>query len=512
MCNYAVHFFQIFKQIQYVVDSWIEYIIRIKAVLTHESKESGHYICYKYIDGTLLRFDDTLVNLVDILPQYKINLIVYRRYDIDPYEWNIDLGFLTHLNQLGYSLRRPRKGAGYSVRHQIKPYTIQQDKAQQIEQSDNQISSSVDIGNASDLPLDMSVTKQGPVEESEVACDENQGISMAQESEELIDDSSVNNATTNQSRTVEDIVVDQGNVIEKVTIDNEGTNVEMVTENSNVQFQGHDQNSNETCSDMGTSLPLNTDTPLDNGTAIPLNVVEEGTNGDGDVNEADMQTDDPQKTDEVHETEEHISNSSLDKERSVSSNIVEECSMEQGEANPVNMDTEDGQLLPTKDIQNNLPEIEKKDLPNINLMYSEESKSSNETSGNVEVSEFDETVNYGEDSTNNDSSSGSSPHEATDDTNSSPPKVKPDWSLRPPLITPNKNSDSHNRANLRHSQRTIPAPRIKPKRVQPKRAKKNSVSYLPYSSDSECEVSSHSDTKDKDFVPEGIKGTYISYI
>ena len=145
-------------------------------------------------------------------------------------------------------------------------------------------------------------------------------------------------------------------------------------------------------------------------------------------------------------------------------------------------------------------------------MYSEESKSSNETSGNVEVSEFDETVDYGEDSTNNDSSTGSSPHEGKDDTNSSPPKVKPDWSLRPLLIMPNNNSDSRNRANLRHSQRKIPLPRIKPKRVQPKRAKKNSVSYLPYSSDSECEVSSHSDTKDEDFVPEGIKGTYISYI
>ena len=189
--------------------------------------------------------------------------------------------------------------------------------------------------------------------------------------------------------------------------------------------------------------------------------------------------------------------------------------MEQGEANPVNMDTEDGQLLPTKDIHNNLPEIEKKDLPDINLMYSEESKSSNETLGNVEVSEFDETVDYREDSTNNDSSTGSSPHEGKDDTNSSPPKVTPDWSLRPPLIVPKKNSDSSdscNRANLRCSQRTIPLPRIKPKRVQPKRAKKNSVSYLPYSSDSECEVSSHSDTKDEDFVPEGIKGTYISYI
>ena len=145
------------------MDSWIEYIIGVKAVSTCESKESGHYICYKYVDSTLLRFDDALVNNFDILPQYKINLIVYRRYDIDPYEWNIDLGFITHLNQLGYSLRQPRKGAGYSVRHQIKPYTIQQDKAQQIEVSHNKISSSVHIVNASD----MSVSKQGPVEESQ---------------------------------------------------------------------------------------------------------------------------------------------------------------------------------------------------------------------------------------------------------------------------------------------------------------------------------------------------------
>ena len=74
-------------------------------------------------------------------------------------------------------------------------------------------------------------------------------------------------------------------------------------------FRDMIKNSNETCSDMGTSLPLNTDTPLDNGTGIPLNVVKESMNGDGDINEADMQTDDPQKTDEVHESEEHISNS-----------------------------------------------------------------------------------------------------------------------------------------------------------------------------------------------------------
>ena len=127
--------------------------------------------------------------------------------------------------------------------------------------------------------------------------------------------------------------------------------------------------------------------------------------------------------------------------------------------------------------------------------------------GNVEVSEFDDTVDYRENSTNNNSSTGSSPHEGTDDTNSSPPNVKPDWSLRPPLITPSKNSHGHNSGNLRHLQRKIPLPRIKPKRVQPRRAKKNSVSYLPYSSDSESELSSHSDKKDKDFIPDGMKGT-----
>ena len=277
-CHYVVHFFRIFKQIQYVVDSWIEYIIKVKAVSTCESKESGHYICYKYVDGTLLRFDNTLVNRVDILPQYQINLIVYRRYDIDPYKWNIDLGFITHLNQLGYSLRQPRKGAGYSVRHQIKPYTSYHDKAQQMPVSDNQIPSSVDIGNASDLPYNMSVSKKGPVDESEVACDENQSSSVVHETEELINESLVNNATTTPSRTVEDLtngqdkVVEQGSVIEKVTLDNKATNVEMDTEPSNLQHQGDEEHINDTSLDKGTSLPLNVDSSLHKGTSLPLNI------------------------------------------------------------------------------------------------------------------------------------------------------------------------------------------------------------------------------------------------
>ena len=88
---------------------------KVKAISTHESKEVGHYICFKFVNGTLLRFDDALVNRVDMKERYKVNLIVYRRYDIDPHEWNMDLGFITHMETLGYSLRRPRRGSSLNV-------------------------------------------------------------------------------------------------------------------------------------------------------------------------------------------------------------------------------------------------------------------------------------------------------------------------------------------------------------------------------------------------------------
>ena len=103
-------------QMRYVVDSWVEFISCRKAVTTLESKETGHYICYKYVNGILLRFNDALVNRVDMLSQYHINLILYRHYDIDAYKWEIDLGFVAHLNQVTYGLRRPPiHGNRYSV-------------------------------------------------------------------------------------------------------------------------------------------------------------------------------------------------------------------------------------------------------------------------------------------------------------------------------------------------------------------------------------------------------------
>ena len=152
-----VYFFGIFKQIRYVVNSWIEYLIKVKAISTQESKESGHYICYKFIDGSLFCFDNAFVNRVDMMEQYKINLIVYRRYDIDPYPWTIDLGFITHVEQLGYSLRHTRSSRGYNVRDMRRPVSNQENTHEQMEVTQEQTVESPQAATTSEEPLDMSI-------------------------------------------------------------------------------------------------------------------------------------------------------------------------------------------------------------------------------------------------------------------------------------------------------------------------------------------------------------------
>ena len=140
-------------QMRYVVDSWVEFVSCRKAVTTWESKETHHYICYKYVNGILLRFDDTLVNRVDVLSQYHINLILYRCYDIDAYKWQIDLGFVAHLNQVTYGLRRPPilGITRYSLWH--KDITGNQCQANGSVSHENESNSNV--VRSADRPLDM---------------------------------------------------------------------------------------------------------------------------------------------------------------------------------------------------------------------------------------------------------------------------------------------------------------------------------------------------------------------
>ena len=138
-------------------------------------------------------------------------------------------------------------------------------------------------------------------------------------------------------------------------------------------------------------------------------------------------------------------------------------------------------------------------LANIEAADSPEGKMPNVSQERIVLTQFEENVDYGEDSSD-DSSSGSSPHDS--EQNKPPIVVKPraDWSLRPPLIMQSQS------CNKNPSRKSNPLPKSKPKRLQPKRAKKETVLYMPYSSDGSQSESSHSDKNDEDFTPEGVKG------
>ena len=147
-------------QIRYVVDSWVEFVTRRKALSTHESKETGHYICYKYVNGILLRFNDALVNRVDLLYQYNINLIMYRRYDIDAHKWEIELGFVEHLKQVTYGLRRPPiHGTRYSLCHRDITEHERNPNGSVIAQKAN----TDNVGNSGEEPLDMTNKEQNTI-------------------------------------------------------------------------------------------------------------------------------------------------------------------------------------------------------------------------------------------------------------------------------------------------------------------------------------------------------------
>ena len=519
---------------------------KVKAISTRESKEVGHYICYKFVNGTLLRFDDALVNRVDMKERYKINLIVYRRYDIDAYEWMMDLGFLTHMETLGYSLRRPRRGDGFTLRHDINPYKNLWDKNNETNVSDN----------AMEISAIQSEEQNVPVANSEVALD----MSVPKS---VIADNCTDNINDERNATVSNLVVDsttqsaldisQPDTLPLPTVHcandqeqnsfnvndvdnnrmevsgNDCNNVNIHVDNSvlrqldmetdqsteNVQLQkelnpdttntdsGIDispsenvQNSDSECNmQEGAQTITNTSTmdgetgKMDTGTHISTCDNLENTEPSPDIT---LQNGEKTTTD-INNITADSGNIDSGIDMSISESL-------QSNERPVAMPVPDGSET-SAEVDNNIGEVQNNDLPKIQAKVSEASED-DETSGNVELSEFEETVDYGADSTNEQST------QETDSPVESTPKSKPDWSLRPPLITPTNNKDRAKNEKLRRSSRRIPLPKIKPKRIQPRRATKKTVLYEPCTSESESDVSSEIDNKDEDYIPDDEKGTF----
>ena len=382
-------------QIRYVVDLWVEFVTHRKALTSHESKETGHYICYKYVNGILLRFDDALVNRVDLLYQYNINLIMYRQYDIDAHKWEIELGFVEHLNQVAYGLRRPPiHGTRYSLRNRDITEHERNPNGSVIAEKTN----TDNVGNSGEEPLDMTNKEQNTITTS----------------------------LTSQEVPV-DMTVSRETVPVNTTDDSDPKNLgqcdDIVSESNQLE---HDGNSNVS--------------PVD-----------------------------------IEGNEESVQN--ICEENSTSENMT-----------PQTPTSKKGEL------ENSSPNAV-------------DCSTEVDSEGKIQLSEFEETVDYntGELSDDGDSSSSSSSGRSPDENDKDEPvnkKPKPDLSLRPPLIT--KSTENTPKPKRKPKPRCS-FTRPKPQRVQPSRAKKSTVQYIPFSSDSDNDTS-QDDSKDDDFVPEGQEG------
>ena len=387
-------------QIRYVVDSWVEFVTRRKALTSRESKETGHYICYKYVNGILLRFDDALVNRVDLLYEYNINLIMYRRYDIDPHKWEIELGFVEHLNQVAYGLRRPPiHGTRYSLCHRDITQHERNPNGSVIAEKAN----TDNAGNSGEEPLDMTNKEQN---------------------------------TITKSLTSQEVPVD-------MTVSRETVPVN-TTDDSQPKNLGQ-------CDDIVSES----------------NQLEH--DGDSNVSPVDIEG-----------NEESVQN--IREQNSTSENTT-----------PQTPTSKEGEL------ENSSPKAV-------------DCSTEVDSEGKIQLSEFEETVDYntGELSDDGDSSSSSSSGRSPDENYKDElvnKKRKPDLSLRPSLITKSTGNTPKPKRKPK-PRRSFTRP--KPQRVQPSRAKKSTVQYIPFSSDSDNDTS-EDDSKDDDFVPEGQEGYFNLY-
>ena len=414
-------------QIRYIVDSWVEFVSRRKAVTNHESKETGHYICYKYVNGILLRFDDALVNQVDMLSQYHINLILYRRYDIDPHKWEIDLGFVAHLNQVTYGLRCPAiHGTRYSLCHTDITQDEQHPNGSIIVQKEN----TDNVGKSAEQPLDMTSKDQDQITMSLTSHEEPVDMTV-----------SSNNNHVNRSDNS-----DPKNLEQSDDILHESDQLEQ-PDNSNLSQVDIEENGKllpNIPQEVLTSEQLDPAINVDSGNSEVKNKVtlDENENPTPNISQELL------SSQQVHST---ITGDSGNSEVNIELPDREHSGMlpdQQNEAEEtVDSSCEsqlegDPQKSNNNSLENTTPDASnsKEDVIGNSSPKAADCLTEVDSQGKIQLSEFNETVDYntGEMSDEGNSSSSSSSGRSEDESDRDQPvneRRKPDLSLRPPLIT-----------------------------------------------------------------------------
>ena len=370
-------------------------------------------------------------------------MILYRCYDIDAYKWEIDLGFVTHLNQVTYGLRRPPiHGTRYSLRH--KDITANQRQANGSVSHENESNSNV-VRSAGE-PLDM------------------------MKKEDL---------TSGQSVISYDVPVD-------MTVSRDKASVIIPQDVSKSQ---------EIDNELSVHIP-ECDVDIEKGKKEHVDSVMDKDNHSKDT--VDSTSNSQLEVSAEKDNDKSLGNISAQGSNSNENQIEDRVGNSHSEAYSGDSST---QVDSQEKIQ--LSEFDE------TVDYDSKHISDDGTSNGTDKSNSNKSVDNGsksvQNTSSNDSSSGSSGNESDmgQPDNKWP---KPDLSLRPPLIT----------TNTQNTPKPKPKPRPiflrrKPQRVQPSRAKKTTVQYIPYGSDSDSDPSDK-DSKDEDFIPQGEEGLYNLYV
>ena len=74
----------------YHLDSFIQYVGQLPTIATHDYRICGHYIAFKKVNDTFIRFNDGMVHEVELEDDYTVNLLFYRHDDVQPMVWDLN--------------------------------------------------------------------------------------------------------------------------------------------------------------------------------------------------------------------------------------------------------------------------------------------------------------------------------------------------------------------------------------------------------------------------------------
>ena len=83
----------------YVLDSFIQYVGRLPTTQTRDCSVRAHYIGFHKMGNNWYRFDDVVVHKVTLMCAYSVNLVIYCMPEVPAYDPPMSLDAIPELRK-----------------------------------------------------------------------------------------------------------------------------------------------------------------------------------------------------------------------------------------------------------------------------------------------------------------------------------------------------------------------------------------------------------------------------